>query len=141
MAFKECHRASLRILNFVKPQILQILYVSVSQCSWGSFVNSDQISTKIVLEFKVGEQLCNLSLRVCSNDNFLSVTHIFSVSLKFRACYTTSQWGKVTVKNATLYLPGSTYLSETLPWKFLLSQRYNGWINMKTFSPASFHSP
>ena len=103
MAFKECHRASPRILNFVKPQILQILYVSVSQCSWGSFVNSDQISTKIVLEFKVGEQLCNLSLRVCSNDNFLSVTHIFSVSLKFRACYITGQSSEFTAKNATIY--------------------------------------
>ena len=113
MAFKECHRASPRILNFVKPQILQILYVSVSQCSWGSFVNSDQISTKIVLEFKVGEQLCNLSLRVCSNDNFLSVTHIFSVSLKFRACYITGQSSEFTAKTATIYL----YI---LSWLFLI---------------------
>ena len=40
---------------------------------------------------------------MCSNDNFLSPIFLF-VSLKFRACYITGEWGEVRVKNATLYL-------------------------------------
>ena len=34
----------------------------------------------------------------------LLITYIFSVSLKFQACYITGQWGEFTVKNATFYL-------------------------------------
>ena len=32
------------------------------------------------------------------------ITYIFSVSLKFRACYITGQWGEFRVKNSTLCL-------------------------------------
>ena len=32
------------------------------------------------------------------------ITYIFSVSLKFQACYFMGQWGEFTVKNTTLYL-------------------------------------
>ena len=32
------------------------------------------------------------------------ITYIFSVSLKFQACYFMGQWGELTVKNTTLYL-------------------------------------
>ena len=34
----------------------------------------------------------------------LFITYIFSVSLKFQACYITGQWGEFTVKNATLHV-------------------------------------
>ena len=34
----------------------------------------------------------------------ISITYIFSVSLKFRVCYTTGQWGEFIVKNANSYL-------------------------------------
>ena len=32
------------------------------------------------------------------------ITYIFFVSLKFRECFTTDQWGKFTVQSATFYL-------------------------------------
>ena len=41
------------------------------------------------------------------------ITYIFSVSLKFRVCYTMDKWGEFTVKNATLFL-------HMLSWHFLL---------------------
>ena len=42
------------------------------------------------------------------------ITYIFSISLKFRACYIiTDQWGEFTAKNATLYL-------HVLSWHFFV---------------------
>ena len=45
----------------------------------------------------------DISTMIVFHWKFLT-TYIFSVSLKFRVCYITRQWGKFTVKNATLYL-------------------------------------
>ena len=36
---------------------------------------------------------------------------------------------------------GSTYLFEALSWKFILSQPYVGWINMKAYINTNFANP
>ena len=36
---------------------------------------------------------------------------------------------------------GSTYLFEPLLWKFILSQPYIGWINIKTYAQTNFPNP
>ena len=53
----------------------------------------------------------------------------FSVSLKFRACYITGQWGEFTVKNASLYWDilswGSFYCFRFLFWWSIEFLQYN----------------
>ena len=65
--------------------------------------------------------------------------HVISVFFfGYNIFYLTQRWAFKII--FTQKKQGLTYLFEALLWTFLLSQSYIRWINMKTYSPASFPS-
>ena len=84
----------------VFPVFFCCKYISVKEDAKKEFVHKCKFSSQssILTPIKLGLSDMNVF-----HKQFL-ITCVFSVSLKFRACYITGQWGEFTVKNATLCL-------------------------------------